>query len=79
MQKGQMAMEKEDSQELAWFFGFQELLESKTKTYEEIIKKIDAVEKSDIKRVAMKIFGNEFYLALVGQGNEEKLLKLISL
>lgn len=77
MLKGQMAMEKEDSQELAWFFGFQELLESKTKNYEEIIKKIDSVEKSDIKRIAGKIFGRGFYLALVGQGNEEKLLKLI--
>ena len=77
MQKGQMAMEKEDSQELAWFFGFQELLESKTKTYEEVIKKIDSVEKSDIKRAAGRIFNQDFYLALVGQGDEEKLLKLI--
>ena len=78
MLKGQMAIEKEDSQELAWFFGFQELLESKTKTYEEIIKKIDLVEKSDIKRVAKRIFNQDFYLALVGQGDENKLLKLIS-
>ena len=78
MLKGQMAMEKEDSQELAWFFGFQELLESKTKTYEEIIKKIDLVEKSDIKRVAERIFSQDFYLALVGQGDEERLLRLIS-
>jgi predicted Zn-dependent peptidase len=75
--KGQMAMEKEDSQELAWFFGFQELLESKTKTYDEIIKKIDKIEKSDIKRAAKRIFSQEFYLVLVGQGDEEKLLKLI--
>ena len=73
-----MAMEKEDSQELAWFFGFQELLESRSKNYEEIIKKIDLVEKSDIKRVALKLFSQEFYLALVGQGDENKLLKLIS-
>lgn len=78
MLKGQMAMGKEDSQELAWFFGFQELLESKTKTYEEIIKKIDSVEKSDIKRVAGRLFNQEFYLALVGEGDEERLLKLIS-
>lgn len=78
MLKGQMAMGKEDSQELAWFFGFQELLESKTKTYEEIIKKIDSQDKSDIKRVAGRIFGQDFYLALVGEGDEERLLKLIS-
>lgn len=77
MLKGQMAMEKEDSQELAWFFGFQELLESKTKTYEEIIKKVDSVEKSDIKRVAGRLFNQEFYLALVGEGDEKKLEKLI--
>ncbi len=78
MLKGGMAMEKEDSQELAWFFGFQELLESRTKTYEEIIKKIDSQEKSDIKRIAKRIFNQRFYLALVGQGDENKLLKLIS-
>lgn len=79
MAKGQIALEKEDSQELAWFCGFQELLESKTKTYEEIIEKIDAVSKADIKKVAGRIFNQKFYLALVGQGDEEKLLKLISL
>lgn len=77
MLKGQMAMEKEDSQELAWFFGFQELLETKTKTYEEIIKKIDSQEKSDIKRVAGRLFNQEFFLALVGEGNEVRLEKLI--
>jgi len=36
------------------------------------------VEKSDIKRVAKRIFNQDFYLALVGQGDENKLLKLIS-
>jgi len=73
-----MAMEREDSQELAWFFGFQELLQKETLNYEEIIKRIDSVEKSDIKRVATGIFNQDFYLALVGQGDENKLLKLIS-
>jgi predicted Zn-dependent peptidase len=75
--KGVMALEKEDSYELAWLFGHQELLQKETLNYEQIIKKIDSVEKSDIKRIARKIFGRGFYLALVGQGNEEKLLKLI--
>lgn len=75
--KGAMALEKEDSYELAWLFGHQELLQRETLNYEQIIKKIDSVEKSDIKRVAKKIFGGDFYLALVGQGKEEKLLKLI--
>jgi len=77
MLKGEMAMEKEDSQELAWFFGFQELLESKTLNYEEIIKKIDSQQISDIKRVATRIFNQDLYLALVGQGNEDKLSRLI--
>lgn len=75
--KGAMALEKEDSYELAWLFGHQELLQKETLNYEQIIKKIDSVEKSDIKRIAQKIFGGDFYLALVGQGKEEKLLKLI--
>ncbi|MCX6811197.1 MAG: pitrilysin family protein [Candidatus Berkelbacteria bacterium] len=75
--KGAMALEKEDSYELAWLFGHQELLQKETLNYEQIIKKIDSTDISDIKRVAKKIFGNEFYLALVGQGKEEKLLKLI--
>lgn len=77
MLKGKMAMEKEDSQELAWFFGFQELLEPRTKTYKEIIRRIDSQEKSDIKRVAKRIFSQDLYLALVGQAEEEKLLKLL--
>jgi len=77
MLKGKMAMEKEDGQEVAWFFGFQELLEPKTKTYKEIIRKIDSQEKSDIKRVAKRIFSQDLYLALVGQAEEEKLLKLL--
>jgi predicted Zn-dependent peptidase len=77
--KGAMALEKEDSYEMAWLFGHQELFQKETLNYEQIIKKIDSVEKSDIKRIAGKIFGRGFYLALVGQGNEEKLLKLISL
>jgi predicted Zn-dependent peptidase len=78
MLKGSIAMEKEDSEELAWFYGFQSLLESRIRDYGEIIKKIDATDKNDIKRVARRLFGKEdMYLSLVGQGDEKELLRLI--
>lgn len=76
--KGQLAMEQEESDNMASFYGFQGLLDKKVKTYEEVIKRVDFVTKNDIKKVAKDLFlGSNFNLVLVGKGEKNKLLKIL--
>lgn len=78
--KGRLILELEDSRAQAGIFGSSELLESKIKTPEEIIGKIDQVALEDLERVAKDLFRKEkLNLAVIGPFKDrqrfEKLLK----
>lgn len=78
---GNTILELETSDQLAGFYGEQEIAGREIKTPEEIIKKIEAVSAEDILAVAKEIFKNEkMNLALIGPFKEsepfEKLLQL---
>lgn len=79
--KGKMALSFEASDVLSSFYGFQELLENKVLTPEEIYDKIDKVKAKDILEVAQDIFQpQKLNLALIGPFKDkekfEKLLKI---
>jgi len=79
--KGTTILSMESSDEQASFYVFQELLENKILTPEQIFAKIEAVTAEDVQRVARDIFKPEkLNLALIGPFKEkakfEKLLKL---
>ena len=70
---GKLTLGLETSDELAGFYGEQEILERKIETPEEIIKKIEAVKESDIISVAKDIFqNNKMNLALIGPFKKEE-------
>ena len=79
--KGKMALSLESSDEKAFFFGGQELLEKKILTPEEIYREIDKVTGDDILKVGKDIFENQkLNLALIGPyDDKEKLQKLLNL
>jgi predicted Zn-dependent peptidase len=79
--KGKAILGMESSDEQAYFYADQELLENKILTLDEIFVKIEAVTASDIQRVAKDIFKPEkLNLALIGPFKDkakfECLLKL---
>lgn len=76
---GNLLIDLEASDELALFYGVQEVLKHKTSTPDEYIKRINAVTKKDIVRVARDIFvGKKLNLALIGPiRNTESLKKLL--
>ena len=79
--KGKTALVLEGSDDLASFYGVQELLEKKILTPKEIYAKIDKVSSRDVMEVAQDIFqGKNLNLALVGpfkdKSSFEKILKL---
>lgn len=81
MMAGRLVLGLESSDELAEFFGFQEILRKKMTTPEEIFKKIDKVTPADIKKVAEEIFVTKnLNLALIGPWEDkskfEKILKI---
>lgn len=78
---GQLILSLETSNQLAGFFGSQEILEHKIITPEELVAKIQAVTSEQIKEVAKEIMENKnLNLALIGPFKEkerfEKILKL---
>ncbi|MFC1663839.1 M16 family metallopeptidase [Patescibacteria group bacterium] len=79
--KGKMALILESSDNLASFYGFQEVLEREILTPKEIFKKIDEISKDDIMKVAKDIFQpQKLNLALIGPiKNKEKIKKLLKL
>ena len=79
--KGKMALTLESSDNLASFYGVQELLEEKTLTPEEVFKMIDKVSTKDILKLAKKIFVPEkLNLALIGPfEDKKKIQKLLKL
>lgn len=76
--KGRTLIGLESSSSMASFLADQEVLEGKVVTYEEKLKKIDAVTTKDIQRVAKNIFKtNNINLAIVGQGGDKSELQKI--
>jgi len=72
-------MENEKSDELAFYFGEQEIMKQKIKTPEEVEKEIRKVTPTQIRKVAKEIFNNKsLNLAIIGDIKDEKtLLKLL--
>jgi len=65
--KGRLAISLEATDEVASFLGAQELLLNKIKKPDELIKKVDAVTRQDIARVAKSLFRRDkLYLSMIG-------------
>lgn len=78
---GRLMLGLESSDEIAEFFGFQEVLKRKLATPEELLLRMNKVTAKDIQRVAREIFTSErLNLALIGPWKDkkafEKILKL---
>lgn len=78
---GNMKLSLESSDEIANFYGGQEVLKKEIKKAEEKAKKINAVTARDIQKVAQDIFKNEkLNLAMIGPFKEkEKFICLLNL
>lgn len=71
--KGKMVLNLEDSEEFAHLLGKYELLHDMVKSPEEIVKLIDAVRISDIKRVCDDLFKEEkLKMAVIGPFSDKK-------
>ncbi|MBD3330644.1 hypothetical protein GF354_03900 [Candidatus Peregrinibacteria bacterium] len=74
--KGKMVLSLEDSEEYAHLLAKYELLHDKATSPEEIMKRIDAVNSEDIKRIANKLLVPEkMKLAVIGPYDDEEHLK----
>lgn len=78
--KGKITLNLEDSEELAHFFGKQQLLYPKVRTVEEYFAAIDAVTKAQVDALAARVIRpEEFRLVVIGgKQSEDELAKLIS-
>lgn len=81
MLAGRLVLGLESSDELAEFYGFQEVLRRKLRTPDALIKSMRAVTEKDIQRVAKEIFVTEHLnLALIGPWKDgapfQELLKV---
>jgi len=79
--KGRLTLEMEDSEQIAGWYGVQQLLTKKTLTLEQRFRKIQKVKASDIQRVAKNIFQTaKINLALVGPfTTKQKFLRLLKI
>ena len=77
--KGKMILNLEDSSVLAEFFAKQELLSGKIESPEDKLKKIEAVTKEDIQRVAKQVLQtNKLSSAIIGPFTDKKrFMKLL--
>ncbi len=76
--KGKMALLLEASDELAAFYGIQELMEKQVLTLKEVYNKIDSVSQEDILHVAKDIFQpKNINLAMVGPFRNKKTFEKI--
>ncbi len=78
--KGRMMLRMEESRAVSSFLGIQELLRDKVETVDEVLEKVSAVTREDIKRVANRVIKSEnLVLAIVGPfddpGHFEPMLK----
>ncbi len=78
--KGHIALDLEDSLEVAFWYGRRELLQSTTETPLQTFEKIDRVTLGDVKRVAERVFVPEkINLAVIGPfTDKDKFINLIS-
>lgn len=77
--KGKAVMDLEASDEVAQFFGEQELVRGKIMTLEELFAKLEKVQAADIRRVAQDVFKAEtLNLAVVGPHKDLALKKMLS-
>ena len=68
-----MKLSLESSDDIANFFGMQELLKKKVVSLDDKIKEIKKVKAIDIQKIAYEIFTNEkMNLALIGPFNDKK-------
>jgi len=73
---GNLSISIETSDQLASFYGGQEILQEKIETQKEIIEKIQAVEARDIQKLAKYIFrNNKLNLALIGPFRDKNRFK----
>ncbi len=78
MMAGRLMLGIESSDEIAEFFGFQEILKKKLATPEELVLRMNKVTAKDIQRVANEIFTTEHLnLALIGPWKDDKEFKKI--
>lgn len=78
--RGHLAIALESTDEVAQYFGMQELLLGKVVAPAKVMERIDRIREDDIRRVARKIFYPEnYYLALIGPGlpSDASLQKLL--
>ncbi len=77
---GNMKLSLESTDEIASFYGSQELMKKELKSIDEKTRKIEKVTAKDIQRIANKIFINKnINLALIGPTKDkEKLSKILS-
>jgi predicted Zn-dependent peptidase len=76
--KGHMALDLEDSRDLAATFGVSDLLEGKIRTYEQVCEEIDKVQKEDLLRVGKDIFKTEkLNLAIIGPYKQSEVFRKI--
>lgn len=77
--KGRLLLKLEDTHALAFFYTSSLLLEEKIKTPEQVIKKIDQVQKKDVFKVARDIFTpQKLNLAIIGPfKNKQQFVKLL--
>lgn len=74
--KGKMVLSLEDSEEFAHLLSKYELLHGKARSPEEIMKLIDDVKVSDVKRVAKDLFHEEkLKIAVIGPYSDEEHFK----
>lgn len=64
--KGRLALDLEDSQEVAGLFGENLLLEGKTRSIKEMIKGVEQVDESEVRKVAERVMKSKKNLTVVG-------------
>lgn len=80
MIKGRVLISMEDSSNVATWYGTKLILENKLESIEEIIEKIDKVNKTDLVTLAKELFKPErLNLALIGPFKEEDFKKNLEL
>lgn len=78
--KGKLALQLEDSEEVAKLYARHELLYDKIKTYNDIVKEIDAVTVADVRRVAQDLLKDDaLYLAVIGPYEDKAMFEEVVL
>lgn len=74
--KGKLVLSLEDSEHLAQMLARHELLYGEVRTYADIAKRIDAVTREDVSRLAKDLFSNKelFHLAVIGPYQDKAVL-----